>query len=83
MFTLRSIQAMKKAILFLLWSGITLSAILGVVSAASNVMLMLSLAFSETANSYVYGFLIGRWSFTLIMVILFYVLKRLVKKCSL
>jgi hypothetical protein len=74
---------MKKAILFLLWSGITLSAILGVVSAALNVMLMLSLAFNETANSYAYGFLIGRWSFTLIMVILFYVLKRLVKKCSL
>jgi len=74
---------MKKAILFLLWSGITLSALLGVLSAVLNIMLMLSLAFDTPVDSYTYGFLIGRWSFTLIMVITFYVLKRLIRKYSL
>lgn len=71
---------MKKATLFFLWSGMILSALLGITSAVSNIMLTLSLFFDSSANRYTYIFLLGRWSFTLIMVIAFFILKQLKNK---
>jgi len=74
---------MKKIIIFFLWSGIFASALFGITSAVSNIMLTLSLFADASANKYSYIFLFGRWSFTLIMAIVFFILKRLKNKYSL
>lgn len=74
---------MKKVTLFFLWSGMFVSALFGITSAVSNIMLTPSLFSDASANKYTYMFLFGRWSFTFIMAIAFFILKRLKNKYSL
>ncbi len=71
---------MKKRLTFLIWTGIIVSALFAITSAISNVILMFS-AFPESiGDKYAYMFILGRWMFTIVMGLIFWLLYRQTKK---
>ncbi|GEM_PF-2155844 len=74
---------MKKLLTFLIWTGIIVSALLAITSAFSNVALMFSFFPHSLGNKSAYMFILGRWMFTLVMGLIFWLLYRQVKNKSL
>ncbi|MCC2001293.1 hypothetical protein [Enterobacter bugandensis] len=71
---------MKKLLTFLIWTGIIVSALFAITSAISNVLLIFS-AFPESiGDKYAYIFILGRWTFTIVMGLIFWLLYRQTKK---
>ena len=71
---------MKKLLTFFILVGIVLSAFFAVTSAISNIVLMFN-AFPESADDkYAYMFILGRWTFTAVMGLIFWLLYRLPKR---
>jgi hypothetical protein len=71
---------MKKLLTFLIWIGIIVSAFFAIASAISNVILMFS-AFPESiGDKNAYMFILGRWTFTIVMGLIFWLLYRKTKK---
>ncbi|HFZ7641670.1 TPA: hypothetical protein ACIO31_004558, partial [Salmonella enterica subsp. enterica serovar Javiana] len=70
----------KKLLIFLIWVGIVLSALFAVTSAILNIVLMFS-AFPESGgDKHAYMFILGRWTFTAVMGLIFWLLYRLQKR---
>ncbi|NIY46709.1 hypothetical protein [Cedecea colo] len=71
---------MKKLLTFFIWVGIVLSALFAVTSAISNIVLMFSAFPESSGDKYAYIFILGRWTFTAVMVLIFWLLYRLPKR---
>lgn len=71
---------MKKILILCIWIGLAISAILGVLSIISNLVVMYT-AFPESlGDKNAYMFILGRWTFTLIMLLLYLFFRRLLCK---
>ncbi len=71
---------MKKLLTFLIWTGIIVSALFAITSVISNVALMVS-AFPESiGDKHAYMFILGRWTFTIVMGLISWLLYRQIKK---
>ncbi|EMH4164096.1 hypothetical protein RJ498_003400 [Pluralibacter gergoviae] len=71
---------MKKLLTFLIWTGVTVSALFTITSAASNVALMFSAFPDFLGDKSACIFILGRWTFTIVMGLIFWLLYRYVKR---